>query len=103
MTNNNTLLAGTIKTFRSLNYQFVLRYEKTGVYVNSINLLLNGKRIRKIIPSQTNLLYTAENEENIVLSEILKNLSDTEKPQKPKIKKKSRYEAAHDIMNMFNI
>ena len=104
MSKQKTLLASENKNFKKLKYQIVFRYENDETYINSINILYNEKHLKKIIPQNSFIKYNSDEIEYLIFNEIINNSSDSNKTEKhTKPNKKSKAEAASDLMNMFNL
>ncbi len=104
---NTTLIACPIGSFSELKYQMVLRQEKGKLRLNSVNIIIGKKIIKKIKKEDTIKRFIPSNYENIAIDYLTKHIVEEKdsktKKAKPKTSKSAKMKAANDLMNTFNL
>ncbi|OYT15490.1 MAG: hypothetical protein B7C24_12780 [Bacteroidetes bacterium 4572_77] len=102
-----TLIACPINAFSQLKYQMVLKHREDGIVLNSVNIMMGEKILKKIRKSETKKTFVIEKAESIALDYLVKNLVDNKKPKTKKKNTKptkaAKQKAASDLMKEFNL
>jgi len=104
---DTVLIACPIVSFGELKYQMVLRQEKGKLKLNSVNILVGKKIIKKIKKEDTTKRFIPSNYEKIAIDFLTKHIIDKkkDKAKKDKVKtnKSAKKKAASDLMDTFNL
>ena len=106
-----TYIACPLETFTKLSFQTVLRNQQGETYLNSVNILSDGKVIKKIKYDDESIVYEKGLTEKIALEYILSKLKKEKDSNKEnskggnsqKINKKAQKSAINNLMNDLNI
>jgi len=106
-----TYIACPLETFTKLSFQTVLRNEQGETYLNSVNIISDGKVIKKIKYEDENIVFEKGLTEKIALEYILSKLKTVKGFKKgnskgsnfQKINKKAQKSAINNLMNDLNI
>lgn len=105
---DTTLIACSHTIFSKLKYQIVLRNNKKGSCLYSVNLIDDKTIIKKIKKEDTNIEFIVENAEDIAREIMIRSLksdiakTNVKKKNKVKINKAARQKTADDLLNQFN-
>jgi hypothetical protein len=103
----NILIASGTIDFKKFKYELVYLSQNDLLLLKSFNLHFNGKLIRKIDIKDSETGINSENAEDFVCNKICEILTSVDKndknPDKIKVNKEARKEAASNLFDLLNI